>query len=108
MSHKDYLRLMEIEVWKLRESESLPASQEAETSAQDLLTEDHTQTLPQGDISQMGLPALSALVGYCEQCILCQSRTNTVFGSGSNNADLMFIGEAPGCGRRQTGIAICW
>ncbi len=32
----------------------------------------------------------------CQKCSLHQSRTNVVFGSGNRNADLMFIGEAPG------------
>ena len=32
----------------------------------------------------------------CEKCALSESRTNVVFGDGSSNADLMFIGEAPG------------
>ncbi len=32
----------------------------------------------------------------CEKCHLCRDRTNTVFGTGNPNADLMFIGEGPG------------
>jgi DNA polymerase len=32
----------------------------------------------------------------CTKCRLAGSRTNVVFGVGSPNADLMFIGEAPG------------
>ncbi len=32
----------------------------------------------------------------CEKCSLCKSRTNCVFGVGNPNADLMFVGEAPG------------
>lgn len=32
----------------------------------------------------------------CTKCPLYQTKTNTVFGSGNKNADLMFIGEAPG------------
>jgi len=32
----------------------------------------------------------------CTRCELCQSRTNTVFGTGSRTASLMFVGEAPG------------
>lgn len=32
----------------------------------------------------------------CNKCELCKSRTNTVFGCGNKDADLMFIGEAPG------------
>jgi DNA polymerase len=32
----------------------------------------------------------------CMRCSLAQGRTNVVFGSGNANADLMFVGEAPG------------
>jgi len=32
----------------------------------------------------------------CELCPLHETRTKVVFGSGSPNADLMFVGEAPG------------
>ena len=32
----------------------------------------------------------------CTRCALAQSRTQVVFGSGSPNAELMFVGEAPG------------
>lgn len=32
----------------------------------------------------------------CTNCELHKTKTNTVFGSGSQNADVMFIGEAPG------------
>src|SRR5918996_4772923 len=32
----------------------------------------------------------------CVRCPLHQGRTNVVFGSGNANADLMFVGEAPG------------
>ena len=32
----------------------------------------------------------------CHACPLCETRTNCVFGVGNPNADLMFVGEAPG------------
>ncbi len=34
--------------------------------------------------------------GSCQKCALGATRTNCVFGTGSRNARLMFIGEAPG------------
>lgn len=39
---------------------------------------------------------LEARVSGCEQCRLCEKRTNTVFGVGDLEADWMLIGEAPG------------
>ena len=35
-------------------------------------------------------------LGECTRCPLCDGRSNIVFGVGSDHADLMFIGEAPG------------
>ena len=32
----------------------------------------------------------------CQRCDLWESRTNVVFGSGSADADVVFVGEAPG------------
>jgi DNA polymerase len=32
----------------------------------------------------------------CEKCELCKTRTNVVFGVGNEDADVLFVGEAPG------------
>ncbi len=32
----------------------------------------------------------------CRECPLCEGRTNLVFGSGNENADIMLVGEGPG------------
>ena len=40
--------------------------------------------------------ALEAKCRECKNCPLCETRTNCVFGTGNRNADLMFVGEAPG------------
>jgi uracil-DNA glycosylase len=40
----------------------------------------------------------------CTTCALAQGRTQVVFGSGSPNADLMFVGEAPGFHEDQQGV----
>jgi DNA polymerase len=42
------------------------------------------------------LIGLARELATCQKCPLAESRTNVVFGSGSANADLMFVGEAPG------------
>jgi DNA polymerase len=46
----------------------------------------------QGDL----LAELQEIVTACEKCRLSKSRTQVVYGVGNPNADLMFIGEAPG------------
>lgn len=47
-------------------------------------------------IEQMSWDALAGAVRECTRCGLCQTRTNTVFGEGAPDAELMFIGEGPG------------
>lgn len=42
-------------------------------------------------------------VKRCNKCILCQNRTNSVFGIGNENADIMFIGEGPGADEDKQG-----
>lgn len=39
----------------------------------------------------------------CRGCALHESRTNCVFGKGNRNAELMFVGEAPGENEDKTG-----
>lgn len=42
-------------------------------------------------------------VKKCTRCGLCKNRTNTVFGVGNENADIMFIGEGPGADEDKEG-----
>ena len=43
-----------------------------------------------------GLTALRAEIGDCQRCKLAKARQHIVFGSGNPEANLMFVGEAPG------------
>jgi uracil-DNA glycosylase family 4 len=43
-----------------------------------------------------GLEAHAAETAACTRCRLAQGRTQVVYGIGNPNADLMFVGEAPG------------
>jgi DNA polymerase len=47
--------------------------------------------------------ALRAQVAACEKCGLHTIRTQTVFGTGDRNADLLIIGEAPGADEDREG-----
>ncbi len=49
------------------------------------------------------LPALTTQAAGCTECGLHETRTQVVFGSGDPNADLMFIGEAPGADEDRQG-----
>lgn len=40
----------------------------------------------------------------CEKCDLCKTRTNVVFGTGNPNAEVLFIGEAPGQSEDEQGL----
>ncbi len=53
---------------------------------------DCTQTA----VAQLDWPQLQARVQACTLCGLCETRTQTVFGTGYRQADWLFIGEAPG------------
>jgi uracil-DNA glycosylase len=50
------------------------------------------------------LRAYAEETAVCTRCALAQGRTQVVFGSGSPNADLMFVGEAPGFHEDQQGV----
>ena len=39
---------------------------------------------------------LKAVCESCQACVLHKTRTNCVFGTGNENADVLFVGEAPG------------
>lgn len=39
---------------------------------------------------------LRAVCGACRNCSLCEQRNHVVFGAGSEQAEVMFIGEGPG------------
>ena len=47
-------------------------------------------------VADMDWPALRNAVSSCRACALCESRTQTVFGTGNPDADWMIVGEAPG------------
>jgi DNA polymerase len=42
------------------------------------------------------LEAVRAELGECRRCPLCERRTRIVFGDGSPDAELLFVGEGPG------------
>lgn len=46
---------------------------------------------------------LNSQISSCRKCDLCQTRKRTVPGEGNPDANLMFIGEAPGASENNTG-----
>ncbi len=68
------------------ESPSRPVVEESAETGSSTLRLDDSQALS----------ALAAEAHDCTKCRLAGGRTNVVFGVGDPNADLMFVGEAPG------------
>ncbi|MBX3660455.1 MAG: uracil-DNA glycosylase [Ramlibacter sp.] len=50
---------------------------------------------PEG-VGAMDWASLRTAVAGCQACRLCESRRNTVFGTGDEQADWLIVGEAPG------------
>lgn len=57
-----------------------------------------------GTAANETLEAILSDVENCRKCKLAPARTNTVFGSGSPRAGLMFVGEAPGADEDAQGL----
>ena len=50
------------------------------------------------------LESIRADLGDCRRCKLCSGRTNIVFGSGTSEAKLVFVGEGPGADEDAQGL----
>ncbi len=78
-----YLRALEIDVYAMRGQEAA-----AEVRTEDKNKSDGDLPLDWGPLRQK--------IADCTRCKLHKTRTQTVFGVGSQTADWMIIGEAPG------------
>lgn len=102
-----YLKAMGIQAWSLKTA-PVVADDDAEqpvshvespvvnTSQVVKHNADATQTVPAKDIASLDWSTLQQLVSQCQLCELHATRTQTVFGTGNQDADLLIIGEAPG------------
>lgn len=80
---REYLSAIGIDVWTVRGAPGEPVADDTQLSV--------SAEMPATDIA-----ALRHQVASCSKCGLHETRTQTVFGVGSEAADLMIIGEAPG------------
>lgn len=60
-------------------------------------------TIPVIESRDASLEAIREDIGDCHRCKLCEHRTNIVFGEGSPQARLVFVGEGPGADEDATG-----
>ena len=80
----EYLAALGLESWALR---AAPAAAPAAMPA----------TPPPGQgVADLDWPQLRAAVAACTRCTLSTTRTQTVFGVGSLQAEWLIVGEAPG------------
>lgn len=59
------------------------------------------------DAKKSRLEAIRQKISACVSCPLHQTRTQTVPGSGNPNAEILFVGEAPGASEDKKGIPFC-
>ena len=83
MSRREqYLEALGVDLWRLR--------------AAALMSSAPAAVAPAARVSASGWQPLRAEVSVCTRCELSKGRTQTVFGVGNTQADLLVIGEAPG------------
>jgi DNA polymerase len=88
--------------WRERMSEAVVAQPPAE-SAEALAKADAVAPAPSD--SAASLAAVRDFIGVCTRCKLSGlGRKTVVFGTGNPNADLMFVGEAPGADEDEQGV----
>ena len=91
-----YLEAMGIDVWVPRASAHIEQALPSEVSSSNA----ETETISPSD----NWDALQAEVSNCTKCALCNTRTQTVFGSGNKQAEWMLVGEAPGQHEDEQGL----
>ena len=88
-------------------SKEVSASEELtkESPREKIIKEDLTAENNFIDIKKAkSLDSLRAKIHQCQRCELCFGRKNIVYGQGNQNAQLLFIGEAPGAEEDQQGL----
>lgn len=95
----EYLEAMGIEQWVSRDRAFVteaPSSAGAAIPAVDATDAAGNAVLEKAEVSALEWPELESRVARCTGCVLHETRTRTVFGTGNRTADWMIIGEAPG------------
>jgi uracil-DNA glycosylase family 4 len=88
-----YLKALEIDIW-------VPRQMQCGKTTEKALKMPNNLTKPTAELSW---EELETRVKVCQLCDLHKSRTQTVFGVGNNQADLLIVGEAPGANEDKQG-----
>lgn len=88
--HIQLLNAMGVDVWQQRD---IPQAQQ--TTSDQVIPSTCAEQMPAATAT-LNWEELEARVKQCIACPLHKTRTQTVFGIGNRQADLMLIGEAPG------------
>ncbi|VAX08626.1 Uracil-DNA glycosylase, family 4 [hydrothermal vent metagenome] len=104
---RQYLETMGITIWVSRQPnepaiDAAPQPDEERHPA-DVNEMQHEQESPRSIAAGLDWAELQKHVSACKSCDLHKSRTQTVFGVGSQQADLLIIGEAPGADEDRQG-----
>jgi uracil-DNA glycosylase family 4 len=90
-----YLQAMGVTLWV---SQSAPESSAAQSTTSEI-----PNLVSGGRAEADDWATLAQTVSQCQRCELYKTRTQTVFGVGNRQADLMIIGEAPGADEDRQG-----
>jgi uracil-DNA glycosylase family 4 len=85
-------------LWRLKVSDAnvtIPPSHLVEENTKKAHTNNFNETRD-ARIAQMNWQQLKTKVAECTACTLCETRTQTVLGTGDKQADWLYIGEGPG------------
>jgi uracil-DNA glycosylase family 4 len=102
---KSYLEAMGIQPWVrrgLQQADAQPVEAPA-ASTQPVQAPPAVGASPAPSCATLDWPQLESAVASCTACELHRTRTHTVFGTGSRQADWMIIGEAPGADEDRQG-----
>lgn len=91
-----YLEAMGVDVYFLRRQAEREAEETAETGEPRAAAAQASPATGIAGAPLLDWPELERAVSVCTRCRLHESRTQTVFGVGSFDADWMIVGEAPG------------
>lgn len=94
MKDSSKLKLESLYLAGERELAMLPQVEQA-LEAETLLDVSSNSEIQNSNVIK-SLEEIREKIGDCQRCRLAKTRTNIVFGVGNSEADLMFVGEAPG------------